>query len=135
MLHPDPRAYRVALLADAIANGDSGESGAPFDVLAVLETAQWGVIVPPPSDFAVSTIEGIVEYMVDDLCEYRASGYRVVIIGTSAIEQFGVWAAVVDGEIARRGAVDFERFDVAGASRSDFEAFLRDPLPAALADR
>ena len=81
MLHPDPRAYRVALLADAVAN----EGAAPFDALAMLDAADFGVIVLPPSDFEIATIAGIVEYVVDDLVDYRNNGYRVVVIGSSDI--------------------------------------------------
>ena len=129
MLHPDPRAYRVALLADAVAN----EGAAGFDVLAMLDEAQFGVVILPPADFTVRTIEGIVEYTIDDLVDYRNSGYRVVIVGSSDITQFGVWSVLVDAEVARRRVDPFERFDVVGASAESFCAFLAASTPPALA--
>lgn len=129
MLHPDPRAYRVALLADAIAN----EGAAAFDVLAMLADAQFGVVVLPPADFTVSTIAGIVEYAIDDLADYRSSGYRVVVVGSAQLPQFGVWSDVVDAEITRRGIEPFEQFDVAGATADAFSAFLAASTPPALA--
>lgn len=128
MLHPDPRAYRVALLADAVAN----EGIAGFDALGMLDAADFGVVVLPPADFVIGTIAGIVEYAVDDLADYRRSGYRVVVVGSSAVVQFGVWSGLVDAEMLRRGLAEFERFDVSGASRDDFAAFLGATTPPAL---
>ena len=129
MLHPDPRAYRVALLADAVAN----EGAASFDVLAMLDQAQFGVMILPPADFRVPSIAGIVEYAIDDMIDYRNSGYRVVIIGSSDIAHFGVWEEHVDADVARRGIEQFERFDVVGASPDSFSAFLAASIPPALA--
>ena len=128
VLHPDPRAYRVALVADAIVN----EQHARFDVVAMLEAADFGVVVLPPSDFAISTIAGIVEYVVDDLLDYRSNGYRVVIIGTSAITQYGVWLDVVNAEMTRRALDPFEGFDIVGATSDGFQAFLDASVPSAL---
>lgn len=128
MLHPDPRAYRVAFVADAIVNEDAAD----FDVLAALDFADFGVVVPPPNDFVISTIAGIVEYIVDDLVDYRSSGYRVVVIGSSELANFGVWDDLVSAEVSRRAIEPFERFDVSGATREAFEAFLCASLPPAL---
>ena len=128
MLHPDPRAYRVALLADAVAN----EGIAAFDAFGMLNAADFGVVVLPPSDFAIGTIAGIVEYAIDDLADYRRSGYRVVVVGSSAVAQFGVWSGLVAAEITRRELAEFERFDVDGASAEDFAAFLDATTPPAL---
>lgn len=128
MLHPDPRAYRVALLADAVAN----EGIAEFDALGMLDAADFGVVVLPPSDFAISTIAGIVEYAVDDLVDYRTSGYRVMIVGSATLAQFGVWSDLLDAEITRRGQSPFERFDVDGATAESFSAFLAASVPPAL---
>lgn len=131
MLHPDPRAYRVALLADAIAN----ESVACFDALAMLEVANFGVVVLPPADFAISTIEGIIEYVIDDLVDYRSSGYRVVVVGSSALAQFGVWIDYVNAELTRRPVDPFEVFDIVGATGESFQRFLDASVPSALTDR
>ncbi|CAB4872867.1 unannotated protein [freshwater metagenome] len=128
MLHPDPRAYRVALLADAIAN----ESAASFDALGMLDAANFGVVVLPPADFAISTIASIVEYTIDDLVDYRASGYRVVVVGTSAVAQFGVWIDHVHAEIERRAIDPFEVFDIVGATGESFQRFLDASVPSAL---
>ena len=128
MLHPDPRAYRVALVADAIVNDEH----ARFDALAMLEAAEFGVVVLPPSDFAMSTIAGIVEYVVDDLVDYRSNGYRVVVIGTSALTQYGVWLDVVNAQMTRRALDPFEGFDIVGATSEGFQAFLDASVPSAL---
>ncbi len=128
VLHPDPRAYRVALVADALVN----EQHARFDVLAMLEAADFGVVVLPPSDFAISTIAGIVEYVIDDLVDYRSNGYRVVVIGTSAITQYGVWLDVVNAEMTRRALDTFEGFDIVGSTSEGFQAFLDASVPLAL---
>lgn len=127
MLHPDPRAYRVALLADSVANEDNPL----FDVLGMLDAADFGVVVLPPSDFVISTISSIVEYVVDDLVDYRSNGYRVVVIGTSDVDQFGVWINHVDHELSRRSADPFEVFDIVGAIEEDLQRFLDASLPPA----
>jgi hypothetical protein len=129
MLHPDPRAYRVALVADAVVN----EQVVAFDALAALEAHHFGIIVLPPSDFTLPSIGSIVEYVIDDLTDYERNGYRVVEIGSSALAGFGTWRNVVAAELERRGHVGFERFDVTDATRAEFEAFLAAPWPPALA--
>jgi hypothetical protein len=128
MLNPDPRAYRVALVADAVVN----EGAATFDVLAMLEAAHWGVVVLPPSDFAIGTIASIIEYVVDDLCDYARQGYGVVIVGSSAIDGFGVWEPWLTREFDRRNHEGFARFDVAGGTARSFAEFLGATEPAAL---
>lgn len=128
VLHPDPRGYQVALVADGIVN----DGAASFDVLAILGTSGFGVVILPPADFTISTIAGIVEYAVDDLVDYRTSGYRVVAVGSSSLEQFGVWDDLISGELARRSIEPFERFDVNGASSDEFAAFLGSSVPGAL---
>lgn len=128
MLVPDPRAYRVALVADAVVNDDA----AGFDALAMLDAANWGIVVLPPVDFPSSTLPGIVEYVVDDLCDYAREGYRVAIIGSSAIDGFGVWDRLLVAEFDRRGHDGFERFDVVGATAGSFADFLDASEPAAL---
>jgi hypothetical protein len=128
MLNPDPRACRVALVADAVVN----EGAATFDVLAMLEAEQWGVIVLPPSDFAIGTIASIVEYIVDDLCDYARQGYGIVIVGSSAIDGFGVWEPWLNREFDRRDHQGFARFDVAGETARSFADFLGASEPAAL---
>lgn len=127
MLHPDPRAYRVALLADSVAN----EPDPSFDVLGMLDAADFGVVVLPPSDFVIDTISSIVEYVVDDLVDYRSNGYRVVVIGASDVDQFGVWLNHVDHELNRRSADPFDVFDIVGAVAADLQRFLDAALPAA----
>lgn len=127
MLHPDPRGYRVALVADAIVN----EGAASFDVLAALESHRFGVIVLPPSDFSLSSIGGIVEYVIDDLTDYVRNGYRVVEVGSSELVGFGTWHDIVALDLARRGQEGFEQFDVAGMSPADFDSFLAASIPAA----
>ncbi len=128
VLHPDPRAYRVALVADAIVNEQHGT----FDALFMLDAADFGVVVLPPSDFSISTIAGIVEYVVDDLVDYRSNGYRVVVIGSSAITQHGVWLDVVNEQMTRRALDPFEGFDIVGATSEGFQAFLDASVPSAL---
>lgn len=129
VLHPDPRAYRVALLADAIAN--DGAAGG-FDALAMLEAAEFGVVVLPPADFSIGTIESIVEYATDDLVDYRNTGYRVVVVGSSRLPQCGVWADLVASELHRRQLAPFEAFDVDDSSAESFAAFLAASTPPAL---
>lgn len=129
MLHPDPRAYRVALVADAIVNDGAGG----YDVVAALDAEQFGVIVLPPSDFEIATIGSIVEYVVDDLVDYRSKGYAVVVIGSSDLPQLGVWSDHVDHEVARRGIARFDAFDVSALDATAFEAFLAAVQPPALA--
>ena len=128
MLHPDPRAYRVALVADGVVN----ESVATFDALAALEAHQFGIIVLPPSDFTLPSIDSIVEYVIDDLADYERNGYRVVEIGSSALDGFGTWHDVVAADLERRGRAGFERFDVVGATLTEFEAFLAASPPPAI---
>ena len=128
MLVPDPRAYRVALIADAVVNDEA----AGFDALGMLDAADWGIVVLPPSDFPSTTLPSIVEYVVDDLCDYSREGYRVVIVGSSAIEGFGIWEDLLVAELERRGHPGFERFDVAGATALEFAAFLSARDPSAL---
>lgn len=126
MLHPDPRAYRVALVADAIVN----DGAVPYDLVALLDAADFGVIVLPPSDFEISTIGSIVEYVVDDLVDYRAKGYAVVVIGDSALPQFGVWSNHIDHEVARRNIDRFDAFDVRALDEPAFAAFLAAAVPS-----
>ena len=120
MLHADPRAYRVALVADAIAN----EAVAPFDAWSMLLAAQYGVVVLPPSDFELATIESTVEYAVDDLADYRRNGYRVIVVGDSSLADDGVWASLIAAEVTRRSIESFEQIDLAGCTEAEFASFL-----------
>jgi len=129
MLLPDPRGYRVAVVADAIVNEDA----AGYDVAALLDAAAFGMIVPPPANFALPRIASTIEYLVDDLEDYRRQVYRVVVIGSSSLPQFGTWLSLVDAELVRRGAPAYERFDVRGTCAADLEVFLAASQPAALA--
>ena len=131
MLHPDPRAYRVALVADAIVN----EGAAAYDVVAALDDADFGVIVLPPSDFTVATIASIVEYVVDDMVDYRSKGYAVLVIGSTNLAQFGVWIDHVDREVGRRGIAPFDRFDVAGTIVAELIECLVAAVPSKLASK
>lgn len=128
MLHPDPRGYRVALIADAVVNGGA----ARFDAVAILQANHYGMIVLPPDDFDVPTIASIVEYVVDDLAEYAAQGYRVVIVESSDRPGRGVWRPVLDPELDRRAGLALERIDVVGL---DAEAFLEFLVPVATTAR
>ncbi|MEO6126589.1 MAG: hypothetical protein ABIR32_23045 [Ilumatobacteraceae bacterium] len=128
MLHPDPRAYRVALVADAIVN----EGAAGYDAVALLDDAAFGVVVLPPSDFTVSTIGSIVEYVIDDLVDYRNKGYAIVVVGSTRLPQFGVWSDHVDAETTHRGIDPFDRFDVDGTTEADLVAFLSAAVPSAV---
>jgi hypothetical protein len=98
----------------------------------MLDAAQWGVIALSPSDFTIATIASIVEYVVDDLCDYDRQGYRVVIVGSSAFDGFGLWDPLLTREFTRRSHAGFDRFDVVGASARSFGEFLGAAEPAAL---
>jgi hypothetical protein len=127
MLFPDPRGYRVALVADAIVN----DGMARYDVVAALDAATFGMVVPPPSDFALRTIASTMEYVVDDLADYARQGYRVVVIGASSLPQFGIWSDLVDAELHRRGLPPYESFDVDLRDEHDLVDFLSSVVPAA----
>ena len=118
----------MALVADVIVNEPPGS----FDVLGLLEAAGFGLVVLPPADFVLRTIARIVEYTVDDLEDYRANGYRVVIVGSSRANQFGVWLEHVGHEVAKRAIEPFELFDIVGATQESFQRFLGASVPAAL---
>ncbi|CAB4723822.1 unannotated protein [freshwater metagenome] len=128
MLNPDPRGYRVALLADGIANEDA----AKFNAVESLEKCDFGFIVLPPSDFHLSSIGKTIEYVVDDLLDYRNSGYSVVVIGSSQLPEFGVWMNHVNAELRRRDVDDFAVFDVVNSMQSELEKFLVSQKPTAL---
>ncbi|MCX6519341.1 MAG: hypothetical protein NTZ21_01600 [Actinobacteria bacterium] len=128
MLFPDPRGYRVALVADAIVN----EGAAEYDVVSALEAATFGMIVPPPSEFTLRTIASTMEYIVDDLADYAKQGYRVVVIGASSLPQSGLWSELLDTELARRGLPPFESFDVDSLDADDLARFLAAVTPAAM---
>ena len=129
MLFPDPRGYRVALVADAIVN----EGAAAYDVVSALEAATFGMVVPPPSEFALRTIASTMEYIVDDLADYARQGYRVVVIGASSLPQSGYWSELLDTELARRGLPPFDSFDVDAHDATALVTFLDSVPPAALA--
>jgi hypothetical protein len=128
MLHPDPRGYRIALVADSIVN----EGAASYDVVAALEAATFGMIVPPPSDFQLGTIASTIEYIVDDLADYARQGYRVVVIGASSLPQFGTWSELVSAELHRRGLPEFDSLDVDRSDAAELVEFLDSILPAAI---
>ncbi len=131
MLRGDCRGWRVALVADAVANPE--HEGA-LDVMGALVAADAGAVIPPPHDFDLPHIARRMEYVVDDLVEYAANGYRVVAIGSSRLPGHGYWGDLVDAELARRGVAPLETFDVGGdgADAASLQAFLAPvPHPAA----
>lgn len=127
MLLPDPRGYRVALVADAIVN----ERAAPYDVVAALDGATFGMIVPPPWDFELRTIASTIEYIVDDLADYARQGYRVIVVGASSLPQLGLWFELVESELDRRGVPLFEIFDIDRCGEQELIEFLESVIPAA----
>jgi hypothetical protein len=76
----DLRGSRVALVADALINGDA----AGFDVLAVLESAGWGVVLLPPAWYPDAATEPLLQAIADQMHEYTRHGYAIALVGEHA---------------------------------------------------
>jgi hypothetical protein len=72
----DARAWRIALLPDALVNAT--DAGRPFpDVLALLEAHGYGLLqLPPAGNHAL-----LLAVIADQVAEYAHHGYVVVAIG------------------------------------------------------
>ena len=73
----DVRGWRMALLADALINPSAAARAALPDVLAVLETAGYGLLqLPPAGEHSL-----LLAVIADQVAEYAHHGYAVVAVG------------------------------------------------------
>jgi len=100
MRNPDVRASRVALIPDAVVNGDL--AGAD-DAVAALVAAGWGFLVMPAHDEPAATTPTRLEYLLDDAVDYRKHGYEVVVVTAPGLPGDGVWSDWLAADLARRG--------------------------------
>ena len=110
MRNPDVRAARVALIADAIVNGDV--PGAD-EAVAALVAAGWGFLVLPDHDEAFASTPTRLEYLVDDAVDYRKHGYEVVVVAAPQLPGGGVWDEWLATDLIRRGEEPFRFVDLA----------------------
>ncbi len=73
----DVRSFCVALVADELINDDA----AGFDVLGVLDRADWGVIALPPSWYPEPVAAPLLEQIAEHVDEFARHGYAVALIG------------------------------------------------------
>ena len=72
----DVRGWRMALLADALINPSTAARAALPDVLAVLETAGYGLLqLPPAGEHSL-----LLAVIADQVAEYAHHGYGVVAV-------------------------------------------------------
>jgi hypothetical protein len=82
----DVRGWRIALLADALTNPPQDARAALPDVLAVLETAGYGLLQLPPA----GEHQLLIAVIADQVAEYAHHGYAVVAVGLKGIAGEGL---------------------------------------------
>jgi hypothetical protein len=78
MIQPDERGFRIAVVADEMANSQA----AGFDVLEVLEDAGWGAILLPPAWYPDDVRAELLIQFAEHVDEFMRHGYEVVCIGS-----------------------------------------------------
>jgi hypothetical protein len=76
----DARAFRVAVLADELANPPAGGLYA----LALLEAGGWGVILLPADAYETALAETLLGHVVEHVEELVRNRCRVVLVGAPA---------------------------------------------------
>lgn len=109
----DARGFRVALVAGALLNGQTG-----VDVLAVLQQEDWGAIQLPAAEYPDAVAGPLLEQVAEQAEEFARHGYRLALIGGRE----GLAEA-----LARYGLAEPPQIDP--ASEADLRAFLQS-LPA-----
>ena len=82
----DARAYRVAVVADALLGG----------LVDVLEAEAWGVIQLPPAGLDAATASAWLEHVAEHVAEFRRNGYDVVLLLDDAAQAAGLDAALAE---------------------------------------
>jgi hypothetical protein len=77
-MQPDERGFRIAVVADEMANSQA----AGFDVLEVLEHAGWGAILLPPAWYPSDVRAELLIQLAEHVEEFTRHGYEVVCIGS-----------------------------------------------------
>jgi hypothetical protein len=77
MTQSDERGFRIAVVADEMANSQA----AGFDVLEVLERAGWGAILLPPAWYPADVHADLLIQFAEHVEEFMRHGYEVVCIG------------------------------------------------------
>lgn len=90
---PDPRARRVAVVADSCFE----------ERLAELGEAGFGVMQLPPADLDEATASDWVELTAEQVAEYQRTGYDVVLVDD------GLWGDRLDVALAALGAAPLRR--------------------------
>ena len=122
MRHPDVRARRVALIADAIVNRLIPDADA---AVAALVDAGFGFLMLPPHDFQLPSTQASIEYIIDDAVDYRRHEYEVIVVSVSALPQRGVWADTIAAELERRGEPPFRELDLAAVDERSLRVRVR----------
>jgi hypothetical protein len=82
----DVRGWRIALLADALTNPPQAARAALPDVLAVLETAGYGLLQLPPAGGHPL----LLAVIADQVAEYAHHGYAVAAVGLKGVAGEGL---------------------------------------------
>jgi hypothetical protein len=105
----DVRASRVALIADAIVNGDV--PGADAAVSRLIDLG-YGFLMMPAHGEPLPSTPTTLEYLLDDAVDYRRHDYEVIVVGAAALPQHGVWIDWLRGDLARRGEPALREVDL-----------------------
>ena len=103
----DERSYRVALIADELANATSGP-----DLVGVLERAGWGLMLLPPSWYPDDVAGPLLEQVAEQVEEFARHGYDVILVGERAGLPETLAGADVSApdSITPSGEAELERF-------------------------
>src|SRR5205085_9222605 len=77
LMQRDARGFRVAVVDDDFA----GSASDRFDVVGVLQRAEWGAILLPPSWYPDEVAADLLEQFAEHIEEFVRHGYEVVCIG------------------------------------------------------
>ena len=84
----DPRAGRVAVVADALLESSMGE----------LRSGNWGVIQLPPRELDDEAADAWLELAAEQVAEYQRTGYELKLVDD------GRWRERLAAALARLGA-------------------------------
>jgi hypothetical protein len=77
-MQSDARGFRIAVVPDDLVN----RAASGFDVLGVLERADWGAIVLPPAWYPDDAARELLVQFAEHIEEFVRHGYDVVCIGS-----------------------------------------------------
>jgi hypothetical protein len=125
----DLRGFRVAVVADALVNPESGG----LDALAVCERAGFGVMQLPATWYPADVAAGWLEQVAEQLDEYLRRDYAVVVV-TQAGDQNGADQREALRAALRKIGHDLPLEFASDGDEAGLEAFLlAQPVPGAAA--